>query len=188
MLNMITNFDNLCSELEKQELEAPNGVASPTTYAQLLAIYLYQNDLCNAKFLWKRIPPNIISSNPEIAAIWTVGQKLWKKDLAGTYQALAIYNWTEPISNIIRALEERVRERALNLIGRSYSSISHNTLVSMTGLSNEAIAQICKERKWELSEDGTTIKPIPPVQPTPLHTSSEDQLFKLTEFVTFLEN
>ncbi|KPJ06517.1 COP9 signalosome complex subunit 8 [Papilio machaon] len=143
---------------------------------------------CNAKFLWKRIPPNIISSNPEIAAIWTVGQKLWKKDLAGTYQALAIYNWTEPISNIIRALEERVRERALNLIGRSYSSISHNTMVSMTGLSNEAIAQICKERKWEISEDGTTIKPTPPVQPTPLHTSSEDQLFKLTEFVSFLEN
>lgn len=60
---------------------------------------------CNAKFLWKRIPPSITSSNPEIAAIWAVGQKLWKKDLAGTYQALAAYNWTEPVANIIRALE-----------------------------------------------------------------------------------
>lgn len=61
---------------------------------------------CNAKFLWKRIPQNITSSNPELAAIWAIGQKLWKKDLAGTYQAIAGYNWTEPeVANIIRALE-----------------------------------------------------------------------------------
>ncbi|CAK1603068.1 unnamed protein product [Parnassius mnemosyne] len=185
---MITNFDKLCGELEKQELEAPNGVALPSTYAQLLAIYLYQNDLCNAKFLWKRIPQNITSSNPEIAAIWAIGQKLWKKDLAGTYQTIAAYTWTEPIANIIKALEEKVRERAFNLIGRSYSFISLDTVISMTGLNKEAALHVCKERKWELDEDGTTIKPVPPVQPAPLHTSSEDQLFKLTEFVSFLEN
>lgn len=60
---------------------------------------------CNAKFLWKRIPQNIISGNPDISAVWAVGQKLWKKDLAGTYQALAAYNWVEPVAAIIRALE-----------------------------------------------------------------------------------
>ncbi|XP_037297646.1 COP9 signalosome complex subunit 8 [Manduca sexta] len=185
---MITNFDKLCGDLEKQELEAPNGIASPSTYAQLLAIYLYQNDLCNAKFLWKRIPQNITSSNPEITAIWSVGQKLWKKDLPGTYQTLAAYNWTEPVANIIRALEEKVRERTLNLIGRSYSSISLDTLVSMTGLSRDAALHSCRDRKWTISNDGITINPLPPAQPAPLHTSSEDQLFKLTEFVSFLEN
>ncbi|XP_061707242.1 COP9 signalosome complex subunit 8 [Cydia pomonella] len=185
---MISNFDKLCVDLEKQELEAPTGVASPSTYAQLLVIYLYQNDLCNAKFLWKRIPQSITSSNPEITAIWAVGQKLWKKDLAGTYQALASYNWTEPVANIIRALEERVRERAFNLIGRSYNSISLDTVVSMTGLSRDAVLRACAERKWTLREDGVTVDPTPPAQPAPLHTSSEDQLFKLTEFVSFLEN
>ncbi|KAJ0181900.1 hypothetical protein K1T71_002622 [Dendrolimus kikuchii] len=185
---MITNFDKLCAELEKQELEAPTGVASPSTYGQLLAIYLYQNDLCNAKFLWKRIPQNITSSNPEITAIWAVGQKLWKKDLAGTYQALAAYNWTEPVANIIRALEEKIRERTFNLIGRSYSSISLDTVVTMTGLSRDAVLHACRDHKWTVNEDGVTINPTPPVQPGPLHTSSEDQLFKLTEFVSFLEN
>ncbi|XP_034829023.1 COP9 signalosome complex subunit 8 [Maniola hyperantus] len=185
---MITNFDKLCSDLEKQELEAPNGIASPSTYAQLLAIYLYQNDLCNAKFLWKRIPQTITSSNPELTAIWAVGQKLWKKNLGATYLALAAYTWTEPVANIIRALEEKVRERAFNLIGRSYSSISLDTVVLMTGLSREAVLQICRERKWEIQGDGITINPTPPIQPAPLHTSSEDQLFKLTEFVSFLEN
>ncbi|KAH8034927.1 hypothetical protein HPB51_003490 [Rhipicephalus microplus] len=38
---------------------ANNGVASPQAYGQLLAIYLLQNDLPNAKFLWKRIPQEI---------------------------------------------------------------------------------------------------------------------------------
>ncbi|OWR41048.1 COP9 protein [Danaus plexippus plexippus] len=185
---MISNFDKLCGDLEKQELEAPNGIASSSTYAQLLAIYLYQNDLCNAKYLWKRIPQSITSSNPEIPAIWAVGQKLWKKDLAGTYHALAAFTWTEPVAHIIRALEERVRERAFNLIGRSYSTVSLDTIVLMTGLSREAVLQICRDKKWELHSDGVTISPTPPVQPSPLHTSSEDQLFKLTEFVSFLEN
>ncbi|KAM3964633.1 COP9 signalosome subunit 8 isoform 1-T1 [Aphomia sociella] len=185
---MITNFDKLCGELEKQELEAPNGVASPSTYSQLLAIYLYQNDLCNAKFLWKRIPQNITSSNPEIAAIWAISQMLWKKDLPGTYQALAAYDWTEPVANIIRSLEEKVRERAFNLIGRSYGSISIDTVVAMTGLSKEAVIQISRDRKWTLDQDNVTVHPTPPTQPATLHTSSEDQLFKLTEFVSFLEN
>ncbi|XP_022124509.1 COP9 signalosome complex subunit 8 [Pieris rapae] len=185
---MIVNFDKLCEELEKQELEAPNGVASPTTYAQLLAIYLYQNDLCNAKFLWKRIPQNITTSNPEIAAIWAVGRKLWKKDLPRVFQTLAAYHWEEPVATIMRALEENVRERVFNLIGKSYSSIAIDTVVSTTWLSKEAVLQICRDRKWELNEDGVTVNPAPPVQPAPLHTSSEDQLFKLTDFVSFLEN
>lgn len=83
---------------------------------------------------------------------------------------------------------EKVRERALHLIGRSYSSVSIDTVVSMTGLSRDAVLHMCQDRKWQLHEDGVTINPVPPTQPAPLHTSSEDQLFKLTDFVTFLEN
>ncbi|XP_041976601.1 COP9 signalosome complex subunit 8 [Aricia agestis] len=185
---MIPNYDQFCADLEKQELEAPNGIPSPTVYAQLLAIYLYQNDLCDAKFLWKRIPQNVSTSNPEIAAIWAIGQKLWKKDFPGTYQALKGYNWTEPVAPIIEALEEKVRASVFNLIGRSYSSISLDTVVLMTGLNKDAVLQITRDLKWTLNEDGVTLQPTPKSLPAPLQTSSEDQLFKLTDFVTFLEN
>ncbi|CAG9098983.1 hypothetical protein JYU34_002500 [Plutella xylostella] len=185
---MLTNYEKLCGELEKQELEATNGIATPSTYAQLLAIYLYQNDLCNAKFLWKRIPPTITSSNPEIVAIWAIGQKLWKKDLPGTYQAITAYTWTEPVASIIKALEDKVRERSFALIGSSYSSISLEAVASMSGLSKDAVLHACRDLKWELDADGVTVAPKPPTTPQPLHTSSEDQLFKLTEFVSFLEN
>lgn len=58
----------------------------------------------------------------------------------------------------------------------------------MTGLTRDAVLCTCRDLKWTVNEDGVTINPSPPTQPAPLHTSSEDQLFKLTEFVTFLEN
>ncbi|GBP49017.1 COP9 signalosome complex subunit 8 [Eumeta japonica] len=83
---------------------------------------------------------------------------------------------------------DHVRERSFNLIGRSYSTISLDTVMNMTGLNKDAAERACRDRKWEISEDGTTVLPVLPTQATSLHTSSEDQLFKLTEFVSFLEN
>lgn len=185
---MITNFEKLCEDLERQELESSNGVASGQVYTQLLALYLHQYDLCNAKLLWKRIPRNITVSNPEILAVWSVGQKLWKKDLPATYLALGAYNWSEVVSEIMTDLRKNLRERCLNLIGQSYSTVSMDTVITMTGLSKDAVISTCQDRKWQVSSDGTMITPVRPTQPAPLHTSSEDQLFKLTDFVSFLEN
>lgn len=42
---VLSEVNKFLHELEKAELEAPGGVASSQTYAQLLAVYLYQNDL-----------------------------------------------------------------------------------------------------------------------------------------------
>lgn len=81
-----------------------------------------------------------------------------------------------------------MRERAFTLIGRSYTTISLETVALMTGLTSDAVLHACRDRKWELDTDGVTVAPKPPIRPAPLHTSSEDQLFKLTEFVSFLEN
>jgi len=45
-LEMISNYTNLISSLERQELESSlHGDASPPVYGQLLAIYLLTNDL-----------------------------------------------------------------------------------------------------------------------------------------------
>lgn len=60
---------------------------------------------CNAKYLWKRIPLSVQSSNPELFSIWGVGQKMWKRDLPGTYQALAATVWTDPVADIMKSLE-----------------------------------------------------------------------------------
>lgn len=60
---------------------------------------------CNAKYLWKRIPQSVENTNAELFAIWSVGQKMWKRDLPGTYQSLSAFTWSEPVAKIMNSLE-----------------------------------------------------------------------------------
>ncbi|GLD51471.1 COP9 signalosome complex subunit 8 isoform X2 [Lates japonicus] len=101
---MEENFDKLLEQCEAQELEAPGGIATPQVYAQLLALYLLHNDMNNARYLWKRIPQAIKSANPELTAIWAVGQRIWQRDFPGIYTAIAAYQWTENILPVMEAL------------------------------------------------------------------------------------
>lgn len=63
---------------------------------------------CNAKYLWKRIPPSIKTSTPELANIWTVGQGMWKRDFPAIYKALNAIKWSDAILEIMKQLEGEV--------------------------------------------------------------------------------
>ncbi|KAL3283157.1 hypothetical protein HHI36_006309 [Cryptolaemus montrouzieri] len=178
----------LMGELEKQELEAPNGVASPQAYEQLLAIYLYKNDLCNAKYLWKRIPSQIKESNPELGHIWSVGQYMWKKDYPSIYNALNSVTWTETVADIMKKVQESVRDRAIQLISQAYSSITLEAVCAMTGLPPDSCCKTCIDRQWQIESDSKIVHPVLSDAQSIGQTSSEDQLYKLTDFVSFLEN
>ncbi|KAJ8926745.1 hypothetical protein NQ314_020862 [Rhamnusium bicolor] len=185
---VVNNIDKLAEDLERQELEAPNGVASSQVYEQLLAIYLYQNDLCNAKYLWKRIPQNIKASTPELANIWTVGQHMWKRDFPSIYKALNSVTWSETVAHIMKQVQDVVRSRAVDLISQAYSSITLDTVSAMTGLSPDICVPACAERGWKVEPDSCMVHPIRQIIEPVGQTSSEDQLYKLTDFVSFLEN
>ncbi|XP_034938471.1 COP9 signalosome complex subunit 8 [Chelonus insularis] len=184
---VLGEVNTLVQELEKAELEAPDGLPSAQIYAQLLAVYLYQNDLCNAKYLWKRIPPNIKSLCPELQQIWMVGQRMWQRDWRAVHAALN-NEWSDDVNSIMHALKENVRERAMILISEAYSSVNLSVLAAMTGLSLEQAQISAVERGWTV--DGNTVKPckVDKEQHTAQATLTEDQLYKLTEFVSFLEN
>ncbi|KAK7872097.1 hypothetical protein R5R35_005177 [Gryllus longicercus] len=186
---MVTDSESirkLAEDLEKQELDAPGGIPPSQVYAQLLAIYLYQNDLCNAKYLWKRIPQNVKSSHSELNSIWKVGQKMWLRDFPGVYAALNT-EWSENVSQIMQALQESVRKRAIHLVAQAYSSIKLDDLTQFLGLPSEQAAQAAIEQGWQM-DAGLMVKPCsPPSEPYQV-TSREEQLYKLTEFVSFLEN
>ncbi|XP_022194322.2 COP9 signalosome complex subunit 8 [Nilaparvata lugens] len=180
------NFNNLADELEKQELDAPGGVPPPQVYAKLLAIYLYRNDLCNAKYLWKRIPLTSKSSYPELNLIWGVGKAMWQRDLPTVYSTIQNTPWSENVCNIMKALHEEVQKRATELVSRAYSSLSVDTLSALVGLRQEDALKLAAERGWQV--DNGLVIPTRPVISTPPIASSEDQLYKLTDFVSFLEN
>ncbi|EFA04765.1 COP9 signalosome complex subunit 8 [Tribolium castaneum] len=183
-----SNIEKLAEDLEKQELEAQNGIASPQVYEQLLAIYLYENDLCNAKYLWKRIPASVKSSTPELNNIWAVAQHMWKRDFPGIYKALNAVTWSDGVANIMKQVQDRVRNRSVDLIAQAYSSITLDTVSAMTGLPPDICATACVERGWQVEADTRMVHPVRPTPQTSGQTSSEDQLYKLTDFVSFLEN
>ncbi|XP_049762595.1 COP9 signalosome complex subunit 8 [Schistocerca cancellata] len=187
---MVTDEENikkLAENLEKQELDAPGGVPAAQVYSQLLAIYLYQYDLCNAKYLWKRIPQPIKGSNAELALIWKVGQKMWQRDFPGVYAALNS-EWSENVSQIMRALHDNVRKRAVHLVSHAYSSISLDDLAAFVGMTAEQAAQAALEQGWQVDESARLVNPCRPKEELNYISSSEDQLYKLTEYVSFLEN
>ncbi|XP_034230720.1 COP9 signalosome complex subunit 8 [Thrips palmi] len=176
-----------CAELERQELTSPTGEASPQEYAQLLAIYLCQSDLCNAKFLWKRIPASAKSSNEELSLIWKVGQCMWKRDYPAAYAALQA-PWSDNVRHIMTTLQEELRSRAIDLIANAYSSIALSDLAAMAGINDREAERISNERGWIIDAETEMVHPVRPPPSSQVITSSEGQLNKLTDYVSFLEN
>lgn len=46
----------------------------------------------------------LLQANPELAAIWAVGQRIWQRDFPGIYTAIAAYQWSENILPVMEAL------------------------------------------------------------------------------------
>uniref|UniRef100_A0A6M2DJN8 COP9 signalosome complex subunit 8 n=1 Tax=Xenopsylla cheopis TaxID=163159 RepID=A0A6M2DJN8_XENCH len=186
---MEESLNVLTADLEAQELKIATSNGTPTAdlYSKLLALYLYRDELCSAKFLWQRIPEQVKSENPELASIWAVGKCIWLRDYKGIYQALK-KTWSEHVSDIMKKVEEMIRTRAINLITQAYSCVSLETVAEMTGLSDEQVIATCMEKGWDVDNTTRMVTPKKPKVELTSGTTSEDQLFKLTEFVSFLEN
>lgn len=180
-------YSSLAGDLELQELEAPNGIASPQVYGQLLAIYLLQNDLPNAKFLWKRIPQEIKQSHSELGNIWKVGQGLWYKDFPAIYTGLN-QDWPDYVKPAMKELGERTRRRALTLVAKAYSSISLDDTASFLGVSRPEVADVVRPLGWVVDVENGIVSPKHKDTTNEETAPSEEQLAKLTDFVAFLEN
>ncbi|XP_066962144.1 LOW QUALITY PROTEIN: COP9 signalosome complex subunit 8 [Macrobrachium rosenbergii] len=182
------NYNKIGEELEKQELDVgSNGVPPSHVYEQLLTIYLLQNDLTGAKFLWKRIPASTKSATPELALIWEVGQHLWKRDLPGVYSALN-QDWSPTVKDMMKALHDNVRQRAIDLVARAYTSISADDFAQLFGKNVEEAVLAAKGFGWGYDEPTHMILPSPRVPPPHTPTPSEEQLRRLADYVSFLEN
>ncbi|XP_061698105.1 COP9 signalosome complex subunit 8 [Syngnathoides biaculeatus] len=185
---MEDNFDKLLDQCETQELEAPGGIATPQVYAQLLALYLLHNDMNNARYLWKRIPPAIKAANPELAAIWTVGQHIWQRDFPGIYTSIAAYQWSENILPVMEALQESTRQRAYRLVAQAYTSITAEDFAAFVGYSVEEAVKGVVSQGWQADPTTRMVMPKKPDPPPVSSVPNEQQLARLTDYVAFLEN
>nr|CAG4642845.1 EOG090X0F3A [Evadne anonyx] len=188
-------FSELASDLEKQELEVLNTMSVFEVHSQLLSIYLCNFDLCNAKLLWKRIPTDEKVSNPLLEQIWSVGQKLWQKEHTEVYRLIKITQWPESIQPFMDCLEEKYRQKSIQLIGKAYQTINSMTFSNLVGYSDQPeeaeklLIKLQEEQGWTYD---STLNLIVPKQSSTQNGGSlmrnEEQLQSLTQFVSFLEN
>lgn len=177
--------------LEEEELTAANGIAPIELYKKLLVIYLIENDLPNAKFLWKRIPQELKIDN-ELTVIWKMGQFLWKREFPNVYATIAEQDWSVEIKELVEKLQVYLRERLAKLIRDAYSVIKFEELSKLFGLPDEThVVSFATEQGWTIDfENKLVILPELPANKKTLETeiTSEQLLHRLTNYVSFMEN
>jgi len=106
------------------------------------------------------------------------------------FYKLIDYKWSKSVSEVMFELKEKIQMDTVQLIGQAYTSIFENVFAEMTNLTPEMINDTCKRMDWEIQE-GPAPRLILPKKPIIDKLSSldaEDQLQKLTSYVSFLEN
>jgi len=73
-------------------------------------------------------------------------------------------------------------------MGSAYVSIYQHNLLELSLMSEDELKHACAALNWTEELDGDRVILKPKVQEAPPARGNDDQLLKLTEFVTFLEN
>ena len=145
--------------------------------------------------MWKRIPAEEKITNPLLGQIWSVGQKLWQKEHAEVYRLIRTTKWPETIQPFMDCLEDKYRQKSLQLIGKAYQTINSVTFSNLVGYSDQPeeaeklLVKLQEDQGWTCD---SLLNLIVPKQSSVQNGGSlmrnEEQLQSLTQFVSFLEN
>ncbi|XP_065357214.1 COP9 signalosome complex subunit 8 [Calliphora vicina] len=174
--------------LEKEELEMPTSEV--TMYTKLMAYYLVENKLFDAKFLWSRIPQSMKTDAIELQKLNELQKSLVSNNFADAFININKTEWSDEIKTVMDDLKEITMENIFQLIGNSYTSILDETLVELTNLQEDQFETKCVDLDWtvESFDQQLVIHPKKLLSTANNNADSEYQLSKLTEFVSFLEN
>uniref|UniRef100_A0A0D6R5X1 CSN8/PSMD8/EIF3K domain-containing protein n=1 Tax=Araucaria cunninghamii TaxID=56994 RepID=A0A0D6R5X1_ARACU len=178
---------DICDELELQL--AALGIKEPDgwPYSIHLLGHIYIQDINSARFLWKRIPSSVKESQPELAAVWKIGQCMWTHDYPGVHCALCDFNWSPEVQQIINALSESYTKKVFELLLAAYSTISVVDTARFLGMTEEDAISYTLQEGWTLDTElqMLTVKRRPVVVDQKLDSST---LQNLTEYVFHLEH
>ncbi|KAH1207894.1 COP9 signalosome complex subunit 8 [Glycine max] len=168
---------DVCDNLMLQV--AADGIAyqDDWPYAAHLLSHIYVHDINSARFLWKSIPSSIKESQPEVTAVWKIGQKLWLRDYAGVHEAIRAFDWTQEL----QALE------MFQLLLSAYSTISIKDTALFLGMNEDDATNYLLQQGWTVDPASRMliVKKQPVVTEQKLDPS---KLQRLTEYVFHLEH
>lgn len=81
-----------------------------------------------------------------------------------------------------------MRSRAVELVGRAYTSIRADDFAQLVGMSVEEAVGLARGHGWGYDEPTCMILPVPRTPQPHAPTPSEEQLRRLADYVSFLEN
>ncbi|GLJ40357.1 hypothetical protein SUGI_0829980 [Cryptomeria japonica] len=185
--NNFHQIADICDDLELQL--AAQGIKDPEgwPYSIHLLGHIYIQDMNNARFLWRRMSSSVKESQPEVIAIWKIGQCMWTHDYAGVHGALCGFNWSLEVQQIITALSENYRKKVFELLVAAYSTISVADTAQFLGTTETDAITYTLQRGWTLDNElqMLTVKGNPVVVDQKLDSS---RLQNLTEYVFHLEH
>lgn len=76
----------------------------------------------------------------------------------------------------------------MDLVARAYTSISAEDFAPLVGMGTDEAIKAAKGHGWGYDEPTRMILPIPQAQQPYTPTPSEEQLRRLADYVSFLEN
>ncbi|RMZ53769.1 hypothetical protein APUTEX25_003908, partial [Auxenochlorella protothecoides] len=130
---------------------APTAFESPAwPHALHMLALMYSNRLEDARFLYKRCPPHVRDSQPQLQAAFRALQFLWQRDYAGLWPLLRS-GWDPHQATLVRGIASNLREHVLRLVATAYSTISLQALAGALGATLPEAQQEAAAHGWELT-------------------------------------
>lgn len=156
-------------------------------YAKLFSAYLFTNELCAAKFLWRRVP-EIMKNDPELQKVWSIGKALWTKHYTQAYELIDC-KWSDVLTPIMVAIKHRIQQDTLKFISMHYENIQFDTFQTFMGVDKEQTERIVESEGWTC-KDGYIFPVAIAELELGLNGSQEilDRLITLSSFTSYIEN
>ena len=168
---------------ENYELESSMSTSNPPPIYEIhLLLYLLNDDVNSAKYLWKRAPKS--SKKDELKAVWDIGRAMWTRDYTQIYKSFNAYKWSDQTTKYVTKLQDTFRTNTWKLISVAYSNLSSNKLANYVGLSKEETLNKTKELGWKV--EGELVYPVP-IETPKVQKVGIEQFSQLTEYVVWLE-
>ncbi|CAJ2649121.1 COP9 signalosome complex subunit 8-like [Trifolium pratense] len=178
---------DICDNLMLQVAADGAAFHNDWPYAIHLLSHFYVHDINSARFLWKTIPSSIKESNPEVNAVWKIGQQLWLRNYGGVHEAIRGFEWSQGLQDFVAAFSELYTKEVFQLLVSAYSTITVEDVALFLGMSEEDASSYVLQQGWtvDYASRMLTVKKQPVVTEQKLDPR---KLQQLTEYVFHLEH
>ncbi|CAL5227277.1 g10208 [Coccomyxa viridis] len=181
-------YEEVAPQLDEEEVKSATQDTLSGNWPVVIHLlgHLYNGRLSDARFLWKRIPDQRKSQDEELAVALRLLQMMWNKEYQGVWQVLALPSWAPQSQPLVKALTSRIRSHNLQLVTRSYTTISAPKLAMMLGIPQAEVAQVAHKEGWTM-DPNTGLCQVKPPQVPDQERANLKHLENLTEYLMHLE-